>query len=152
MSWWNLPAYHGVTSLEPGHAITAADLDGVLTAQGSTVRPGDALLVRTGHLTVRRGQWGDYAGGPAPGLRRGRTPRVPARRHTAADHRCSRLSRRGGGDQMTKPPTLWEARDTDGTEIGRHLAQALSSGSRRGRGIWHALPELYEQEAPPALA
>ena len=26
------------------------------------------MLIRTGHLGVRRGDWGDYSGGPAPGL------------------------------------------------------------------------------------
>src|SRR5215470_7142445 len=34
------------------------------------VRKGDAVLVRTGHMTLcrDRGGWGDYAGGNAPGL------------------------------------------------------------------------------------
>lgn len=64
----DVPRHHGVPALAPGHAVSAAELDEVLDAQGTAVRPGDALLVRTGHLTARRGQWGDYAGGPAPGL------------------------------------------------------------------------------------
>jgi kynurenine formamidase len=35
-----------------------------------TVEPGDIVLVRTGHMTLcrERGEWGDYAGGEAPGL------------------------------------------------------------------------------------
>jgi kynurenine formamidase len=59
---------HGVDSLEPGYAITIEDLESVARAQGVDVRRGDALLVRTGFLEQRRGNWGDYAGGPAPGL------------------------------------------------------------------------------------
>ncbi|WP_296667388.1 cyclase family protein [Demequina sp.] len=57
--------------LEDGYAITADDLDACIAAQGptSTVGPGDIVLVRTGQLTrARRDGWGDYAGGPAPGL------------------------------------------------------------------------------------
>lgn len=58
----------GVDSLEPGHAISAADLDAVAEAERVRVRRGDAVLVRTGFLGARRGRWGDYAGGSAPGL------------------------------------------------------------------------------------
>ncbi|GGJ59530.1 cyclase family protein [Streptomyces brasiliensis] len=58
----------GVDSLDPGHPISAAELDAVAAAEGVEVRRGDAVLVRTGFLGARRGAWGDYAGGPAPGL------------------------------------------------------------------------------------
>ncbi|KAA9130376.1 cyclase family protein [Microbacterium caowuchunii] len=57
--------------LEDGYAITAADLDACIAAQGATsaVRRGDILLVRTGQLArARRNGWGEYAGGAAPGL------------------------------------------------------------------------------------
>jgi len=57
--------------LEDGHAITAADLDATIAAQGasSAVGRGDIVLVRTGQLArTRRDGWGDYAGGQAPGL------------------------------------------------------------------------------------
>ncbi|WP_146339761.1 cyclase family protein [Nesterenkonia sp. NBAIMH1] len=57
--------------LEDGYAITEEDLDSCIAAQGasSAVGRGDILLVRTGQLArVRREGWGDYAGGPAPGL------------------------------------------------------------------------------------
>lgn len=57
--------------LEDGYAITAADLDAAIAAQGATsaVGRGDIVLVRTGQLArARRDGWGDYAGGPAPGL------------------------------------------------------------------------------------
>ncbi|WP_324197950.1 cyclase family protein [Nocardia abscessus] len=64
----DLPVLRGVASLDPGYAITVDDLEDALVAQGSTVAPGDALIVRTGFLGARRGNWGDYAGGAAPGL------------------------------------------------------------------------------------
>jgi kynurenine formamidase len=60
--------HHGVDSLEPGYPISPADLDATAQAQGVEIRTGDAVIVRTGLLEARRGQWGDYAGGPAPGL------------------------------------------------------------------------------------
>ncbi|MGL4257601.1 MAG: cyclase family protein, partial [Microbacterium sp.] len=57
--------------LEDGYAITVADLDACIAAQGasSAVGRGDIVLVRTGQYgRTRRDGWGDYAGGPAPGL------------------------------------------------------------------------------------
>jgi kynurenine formamidase len=64
----DLAEHRGVQSLEPGYAITADDLDEYLAAKKLEVRPGDALLIRTGFMSVRRHNWGDYAGGPSPGL------------------------------------------------------------------------------------
>ncbi len=66
----DVPRVKGVEWLEPGYAITTADLDAAVRAQRVTVGAGDALLVRTGQMTMcrRRGGWGDYAGGDAPGL------------------------------------------------------------------------------------
>lgn len=57
--------------LEDGYAITVADLEATIAAQGATSRvgAGDIVLVRTGQYgrTLREG-WGEYAGGAAPGL------------------------------------------------------------------------------------
>jgi len=58
----------GVDALEPGYAITAADLDAAAAAEKVEVRTGDCVVVRTGMLGQRRGKWGDYCGGPAPGM------------------------------------------------------------------------------------
>jgi kynurenine formamidase len=60
----------GTRWLEPGYGITAADLDATIAAERVTVERGDIVLVRTGHMTLcrDRGEWGDYAGGKAPGL------------------------------------------------------------------------------------
>lgn len=57
--------------LPDGFAITAEHLQATIDAQGATsqVGRGDLVLIRTGQLTrARRDGWGDYAGGPAPGL------------------------------------------------------------------------------------
>jgi kynurenine formamidase len=57
--------------LPDGYAITSVDLDACARAQGASsgVGRGDIVLVRTGQLArVRRLGWGEYAGGPAPGL------------------------------------------------------------------------------------
>ncbi|MGR7027508.1 cyclase family protein [Geodermatophilus sp. URMC 62] len=62
--------------LPDGFAITPAHLEATIAAQGGTARVGrgDLLCVRTGQLTRARRSlaagtgWGDYAGGPAPGL------------------------------------------------------------------------------------
>jgi kynurenine formamidase len=64
----DVPRALGVDHLPPGFAITSQHLVDTLTLQRTSVRSGDALLIRTGHLGVRRGDWGDYCGGPAPGL------------------------------------------------------------------------------------
>ncbi len=58
----------GVDALEPGYAISADDLDACAAAQGVEVGRGDFVMIRTGQLGQRRGAWGDYAGGSAPGL------------------------------------------------------------------------------------
>jgi len=60
----------GVKWLEPGYAITTDDLDAALRAERVEVGNGDVLIVRTGMISMcrERGSWGDYAGGPAPGL------------------------------------------------------------------------------------
>jgi len=66
----DMPRVKGVPWLEPGYAITAGDLDAAVRAHRVEVGTGDALLIRTGQMTMcrRRGGWGDYAGGDAPGL------------------------------------------------------------------------------------
>lgn len=58
-----------VDRLESGFAITGETIEECLEAQKVDLRPGDFLLVRTGHVGdgLRNG-WGDFAGGDAPGL------------------------------------------------------------------------------------
>lgn len=55
--------------LPDGYAITGEHLDTVKDAHGVAVGRGDIVLVRTGRLArARREGWGEYAGGPSPGL------------------------------------------------------------------------------------
>ncbi|TFB15981.1 cyclase family protein [Microbacterium sp. 3H14] len=55
--------------LADGYAITVADIESCIRAQGVDVGRGDIVLIRTGqYARTRREGWGDYAGGAAPGL------------------------------------------------------------------------------------
>jgi kynurenine formamidase len=55
--------------LPDGFAITPSHLETIIAAQEVSVGRGDLVVVRTGRLTrARREGWGDYAGGPSPGL------------------------------------------------------------------------------------
>jgi kynurenine formamidase len=62
--------YKGRSWLEPGEPIGTTDLEGCAAKQGVLVGEGDIVLVRTGQMARVReqGGWGDYTGGPAPGL------------------------------------------------------------------------------------
>jgi kynurenine formamidase len=55
--------HRGLDVLPPAHGIGADELRAVLDSQGVEVRPGDALLVRTGLLgaTKRSGAWTEFA-------------------------------------------------------------------------------------------
>jgi kynurenine formamidase len=66
----DIPAARDMRYLPPGWAVTAEDLDRACEHHGVQVRRGDFVLVRTGAIgRVReRGEWGDYAGGDAPGM------------------------------------------------------------------------------------
>ncbi|HEY2907787.1 MAG TPA: cyclase family protein [Vicinamibacterales bacterium] len=66
----DMPRAKGAKWLEPGYAITVDDLEAALGAEGVDVGQGDVLIVRTGMVAMCRdqGAWGDYVGGPAPGL------------------------------------------------------------------------------------
>jgi kynurenine formamidase len=56
--------------LRPGEGITSSWLEEAADREGVKISEGDIVLVRTGHMsaTRARGGWGDYAGGPAPGM------------------------------------------------------------------------------------
>jgi kynurenine formamidase len=66
----DVPRSRNVSWLEPGYAITVEDLEAALTMQQVAAGSGDVLIVRTGMIAMCRARkaWGDYAGGPAPGL------------------------------------------------------------------------------------
>jgi kynurenine formamidase len=62
--------HKGVPFLEDGYSITVAELEATARKQGVEVRRADFVIVRTGQMEDRlaTGEWGTYAGGPAPGL------------------------------------------------------------------------------------
>ncbi len=66
----DLPRAQGRDWLEAGEAVHATDLEAALERQAVQVGRGDILLIRTGDMARHRatGSWGDFAGGPAPGL------------------------------------------------------------------------------------
>jgi kynurenine formamidase len=66
----DLPRFRRLPWLENGTPILPEELDACAEAQGVTVEPGDAVLVRTGMLTrcLEQKSWAGYCGGPAPGL------------------------------------------------------------------------------------
>lgn len=66
----DIPRLRGKDWLDPGEAIYPADLDGAAAAAHVAIERGDIVLIRTGQLAQVRAtkSWGQYAGGPAPGL------------------------------------------------------------------------------------
>lgn len=66
----DIARYKNVKWLEPGYGITTEDLDGCASMEKVKVEQGDFVLIRTGQMAQvkARGEWGDYAGGNAPGL------------------------------------------------------------------------------------
>jgi kynurenine formamidase len=64
----DIARFKGVASLAEGEPVEASDLEACAEAQGVDIRRGDFVLVRTGFLGERRGNWGEFAGGSAPGL------------------------------------------------------------------------------------
>lgn len=72
----DLPRHHGVDMLDPSTPIHGDDLLACAERQGVELRTGDIALIRTGDLARARarGSWGDYCGGPCPGLSVTTTP------------------------------------------------------------------------------
>lgn len=66
----DFPRFYGVEWVEPEQAIEGQDIAACAEHEGVAIGEGDIVLVRTGHMRRRRQEdgWGDYAGGPAPGL------------------------------------------------------------------------------------
>jgi kynurenine formamidase len=77
--------HKGVKALEPGYAITVADLEATAAAARVEVLPGDILLVRTGHMSryLDRSDWRHYDLDPFPGLSVHTAPWLHARQIAA---------------------------------------------------------------------
>jgi kynurenine formamidase len=67
----DIARWKGVAALDDGSGISNADLDACAEAQKTEICQGDFVLVRTGQMEAcnKRGEWGGYAGGDAPGLK-----------------------------------------------------------------------------------
>ena len=67
----DIPRHLGLPWLPDGYGIGTELLDACATRQGVTVGAGDFVIVRTGQMErcQAEGDWGDYAGGDAPGLK-----------------------------------------------------------------------------------
>ena len=77
--------HRGVRALEPGYAITVADLEATAVAERVEVRRGDLLLVRTGHMTryLDRRDWRHFDLDPFPGVSVHTAPWMHARQIAA---------------------------------------------------------------------
>jgi kynurenine formamidase len=77
--------YKGVRALEPGYAITVADLEGTAAAAKVEVQRGDILLVRTGHMSryLDKGDWKHFDLDPFPGVSVHTAPWLHARQIAA---------------------------------------------------------------------
>jgi len=66
----DIPRLKNRPYLEAGEAIYPEDLDAAAERERVQIERGDIVLVRTGQIAQVRqqGSWGQYAGGPAPGL------------------------------------------------------------------------------------
>ena len=86
----------GLDALEDGYPITADDLDACAQRQGVEVGKGDFVLIRTGHLGARRGDWGAMRADTrryGPCQRRGRRTPNRCRPPTRGAWRCCRMRR-----------------------------------------------------------
>jgi kynurenine formamidase len=63
--------FKGLESLDDGYAISNDELDAVAEKQGVAIGEGDFVIIRTGQMErcLNQGDWGQYAGGDAPGVR-----------------------------------------------------------------------------------
>jgi kynurenine formamidase len=67
----DIARYRGVEWLKDGEAISNDELDKVAKEANVEIRRGDFVILRTGQMErcLQEGNWGAYAGGPAPGVR-----------------------------------------------------------------------------------
>ncbi|MCL8206861.1 MAG: cyclase family protein [Actinomycetia bacterium] len=122
----------GVEALEPGTAIGPEELDRELARTGVRIEPGDIVLVRTGWLAKKRREgWGDYAGGPAPGLALACLPWLKAHDVAAVASDTWALEVRPG--------------EVEGVQVPFHLVAITYMGLSLGE-IWD-LEELAEDAA-----
>ena len=86
--------WKGVRALEPGYAITPADLDATAAAQRVEVRRGDLVIVRTGHMSryLDRNDWRHFDLDDSPGVSVHTAPWMHAREIAAIASGVMKLS------------------------------------------------------------
>ena len=101
-----------------------------LQGPSSKVGRGDIVLVRTGQLArARRDGWGDYAGGPAPGL--SFTHRRLAAPHRDRRDRHRHVGLRGAAERVRRPPSSRCTRSSSRTSGSRSARCGTSTASPR---------------------
>ena len=95
----DVAAHKGVEWLDPGYVVTLEDVEGALAAQGTELRAGDAMIVRTGWLSgsspPKRCRWcsrGSASTSPAtspPTTRSSSAPTTPPSRPSPSTARSS---------------------------------------------------------------
>lgn len=119
----DIPRWQGRDWLNPGDTIQAEHLEQCATDQGVDIRPGDFLLIRTGHMTRARaaGTWGNYLTDPAPGLGL-----------STADYLCPRGVVAVAADTATVETVPYEATEP---RIPLHVVLLVNAGIHLGE-LW----------------
>ncbi len=67
----DIARFKKVEYLEDGYGISNDELDACAKAEGVTIGKGDFVILRTGQMEkcLKRGDWGTYSGGDAPGVK-----------------------------------------------------------------------------------
>lgn len=131
----DLPRLRGVPYLEPGEAVTVAELEAAEIAQGVRVGEGDILLFRTGHHRRRleRGGWDNGYGGE------GKAGVVPAA--VAWMHERKVAAFLPDGDGETVPSNV------EGIAYPIHILQLVAMGMLCADSLqFEELVPLCEQE------
>lgn len=109
----DVPAYRGVELLPGGSAVTAEELDAVAARQGTEVRPGDVVLIRTGWIR----HWPDVA------AYRGDRTGEPGPDASAAEWLATRKVRAAGSDTIA-----FEARPAGQSALEAHAVLIARNG------------------------
>ena len=104
----------GVKALEPGYAITVADLEATAAAQRVEVLAGDLLLVRTGHMSryLDRNDWRHYDLDPFPGVSVYTAPWLHARQIAAIASDNYAVEVRPRRSRASAIPSTWSRSPT----------------------------------------
>lgn len=109
----DVPRFRGVDILPGGSAVTGDELDAVAKEQGTEVRAGDVVLIRTGWIQ----HWDN------PAAYRGDTTGEPGPDASAAEWLAARKVRATGSDTIA-----YEARPVGTSALGAHVVLIVRNG------------------------